>query len=80
MDIEALTAFFMWTTIINGSLLVLWATTCVLAPERVYRTQSRWFPIARETYNVVIYSFLGLFKIFFLVFSAVPYVALLLLR
>jgi len=48
-----------------------------MAPDLVYRKQSRWFPIPRETFNVVIYSFLGLFKIVFLVFSVVPYVALL---
>ncbi len=77
MGIEMLTGFFMWCTIMNGALLVLWATMCILAPGLVYRTQSKWFPIPRETFNVVIYSFLGLFKIVFLVFNVVPYVALL---
>ena len=46
-------------------------------PNVVYRSQNRWFPIPRETFNVIIYSFLGLFKIVFLVFNVVPYVALL---
>jgi hypothetical protein len=50
---------------------------CIVAPGLVYRTQSKWFPLPRETFNVVIYSFLGLFKIVFLVFNVVPYVALL---
>ena len=45
-------------------------------PNLVYRTQSKWFPIPRETFDILIYSFLGLFKIFFLVFNVVPYVAL----
>ncbi len=80
MDIQSLTAFFMWCTVINGSLLVFWAAMCIWAPELVYRTQSRWFPIPRETFRVLIYSFLGLFKILFLVFSAVPYAALLIVR
>jgi hypothetical protein len=79
MDIQTLTTFFMWCTIINGTLLVLWATMGILAPDLVYRMQSKWFPITRETYNVVIYSFLGLFKIVFLVFNLVPYVVLLIL-
>ncbi|MDH3474732.1 MAG: hypothetical protein OEM59_13685 [Rhodospirillales bacterium] len=56
---------------------MLWTTLCILAPDLVYRTQSKWFPIPRETFDVVIYAFLGLFKIFWLVFNAVPYVALL---
>lgn len=77
MDIETLTRFFMWCTIINGALLGLWTIMLILAPDLVYRTQSKWFPIPRETFDVVIYSFLGLFKIIFLVFNVVPYVALL---
>ena len=77
MDIQTLTTFFMWCTIINGSLLVLWFTMFIFAPDLVYRTQCKWFPIPRETFNVVMYSFLGLFKIVFLVFNVVPYVALL---
>jgi hypothetical protein len=77
MDIQTLTTFFMWCTIINGTLLVFWITMCILVPDLVYRTQNKWFPIPRETFNVVIYSFLGLFKIVFLVFNVVPYVALL---
>jgi hypothetical protein len=49
----------------------------MLAPGLVYRTQSKLFPIPRETFNVVFYSFLGMFKIVFLVFNVVPYAALL---
>jgi len=77
MDIQTLTRFLMWCTIMNGALLVLWATMCMLVPDLVYRTQRKWFPLLRETFDVVIYSFLGLFKIVFLVFNVVPYVALL---
>ena len=77
MDLQTLTSFFMWCTIIDGGLLIVWTVFSVRAPDLVYRTQSKWFPIPRETFNVVIYSFLGLFKIVFLVFNVVPYVALL---
>ncbi len=76
MDFQTLTPFFMWCSIINGALLTLWITVFLLAPELVYRTQSKWFPIPRETFNVIFYSFLGLYKILFLVFNVVPYVAL----
>ena len=77
MDIQTLTTFFMWCTLINGGLLMLWSVFFIFASDLVYRTQSKWFPLPRETFNVVIYSFLGLFKIVFLVFNVVPYVALL---
>lgn len=79
MDLQTLTRFFMWCSIMNGGLLLFWTTMCLLAPELVYRTQRIWFPIPRETFDVVIYSFLGLFKIFFLVFNLVPYLALLII-
>jgi len=77
MDIQTLTTFFMWCTIINGALLALWTIMCILVPDLVYRMQRKWFPIPRETFNVVIYAFLGLFKLVFLVFNVIPYVALL---
>jgi hypothetical protein len=76
MDIETLTRFFMGCTIINGSLLIFWSIMLILTPEMVYRTQRRWFPIPRETFDIIMYCFLGLFKIFFLVFNLVPWVAL----
>jgi len=77
MDIQTLTTFFMWCTIINGAMLVLSTIMFILAPDFVYRVQSKWFPIPKETFNVVFYSFIGLYKIIILVFNVVPYVALL---
>lgn len=79
MDIQTLTTFFMWCSIINGALLALWVTIQMAAPDLVYRTQSFWFPIPRETFNVIFYSFLGLFKLLFLIFNLVPYIALLII-
>ncbi len=38
--------------------------------------QSKWFPISRAAFNVAIYSFIGLFKMFLLAFNLVPYLAL----
>ena len=80
MDIQALTTFFMWCTVIDGGILVVWTLLFTFVPDTIYRLQNRLFPIHRETYNAVIYSFLGLFKVLFLVFNLVPYLALLLMR
>ena len=76
MDIQTLTSFFMWCTIINGGILVLWSLFFLSAPNFVYRTQSRWFSISRENFDLVFYCFLGAFKIFFMFFSLVPWIAL----
>ena len=79
MDVQMLTSFFMWCTILNGGIFMLWGTFFMFAPDLIYRTQRAWFPISRETSDVVLYGFLGIFKIFFLVFNVVPYVALLII-
>ncbi len=76
MDIATIRAFFLWCTAINGALLVLSFLICAFAGDWVYRMHSRWFAISRESFNVAIYSFLGLFKMFVLGFNLVPYVAL----
>ena len=80
MDIYTLTRFFMWCSIINGAILVFSTLWFMFAPDLMYRIQSRFFPMPRETFNVVMYSFIGLFKIAFLVFNVVPFVALLIVR
>jgi len=77
MDVQSLTTFFMWCTIINGGILMFWALIFAVAPEPVYRIQNRLFPIHRETYNTLVYVLLGLFKVLFLVFNLVPFLALL---
>lgn len=80
MDIHTLTRIFMWCTIMDGALLLFWTGILVLAPGLVYRTQNKWFPIPRETFTVVMYAFLGMFKMAFLVLNVVPLVALLIVR
>ena len=77
MDIDDIRAFFMWCTILNVALLVLSSLICVCAGDWVYRIHSKWFSISRETFNVVIYSFIALYKILVIVFILIPYIALL---
>ena len=61
-----LTTFFMWCSIINSTLLVLWVVSFLTVPDLVYRTQSKFFPISRETFDIIFYAFLGFFKIIIL--------------
>lgn len=79
MDIVTVTHFFKWCTIINGGIFLLWTFFLLLTPDLVYRMQSVFFPIPREKYDVVIYSFLGAFKIIFMIFNVTPFIALLII-
>jgi len=75
MDIIIVKTFFMWCTIINGALLALSFLICAFAGDWLYGMNSKLFPISREAFNVAIYCFLALYKIFILVFNLVPYIA-----
>jgi hypothetical protein len=79
MDLQTVTQFFMWCVIINGGLLILWTVLMITMPEMVYRTQIKWFPMPKETFTLAMYGFIGAFKIIFLVFNLVPYLALLIM-
>jgi len=79
MDIPTLTTFLMWCTILNLALFGLSAMICVFATDWVYRMQSKWFPISRPAFDIALYSFFGFYKIIFIVFVLVPYLALLIM-
>ena len=79
MDIQTLTTFFMWCTIINMGLLILTSLVCIFLADFSYRMNNRFFSISREAFNVVLVCFIGLFKIFVIVFNLVPYIALLII-
>ncbi len=76
MDLETLRMVFLWSTIVNASLLVITFLIGAFAGGWVYRMHSTWFPISRDAFNVTIYALMGLFKVFVLVFNLVPYLAL----
>lgn len=76
MDIRTLKEFFKWCTIINVALLILSAIMIIAAPDFIYSVQGQLFLMPREIFDVVLYAFLGLYKIVILVFNLVPYVAL----
>ena len=77
MELQFWTEFFMWCTIINGGLLVFWVLCQMAMPNLLYKTQVAFFPMEKEKFNPVFYLFLGIYKIFFVMFNAVPYIVLL---
>jgi hypothetical protein len=74
--IETLREVLGWCAVINfGALLflhfILWA-----AHDRVHRLFGIWFKLSRENFDKANYTCITFFKIIFLVFNLVPYVAL----
>ena len=79
MEITTVKAFFMWCTIINLCLLGLCCLVWVFLRDFSYEINNRMFSISRETFKIAFMSFIGLFKIFLIVFNIVPYIALLII-
>jgi len=79
MTIAILTDFFMWCTIITGGIYLFWTLFILCAPDLVYRIQNSFIPLPRETFNAIIYAFLGLFKVIFITFIFAPLIALLII-
>jgi len=77
MDIQTLTAFFMWCAILNIAIYAWAAIWFIVAPDFIYRVQGRMFPLPRATFDTIIYGFLALHKAFIIVFAVVPLLALL---
>ena len=66
MDIHVAQEFFMWCSIINGALLVFSLLILTMAGNFFYQMHSKLFPMSRDSFNVVIYCFIGIYKIFFI--------------
>ena len=79
MDFQNIKTFFMWCTVINGGLLIISVITGIVGLDFVYSIHGRLFQISRETFNMAYYFFIGLYKIVWLVFNSVPYIALLII-
>jgi len=80
MELQTLESFFLWCSIINGIIYLEWVLLLMFVPNVVYRLQRRWFPILRENYDIIMYTLLGAFKIFYIFFNVVPYLALVIIN
>jgi hypothetical protein len=80
MNNQTKLSFFMWCTIINGSILLIWALVFFTASDFIYSVHSHFFPIPREAYNLVMYGFIGLYKLLILMFNVVPWLGLVLTK
>jgi hypothetical protein len=78
MDIEMLTRFFMWCTILNLSLLAVSFSVAAFGfgSDAVYQMHSKWFPMPRDSFSAVLYLLIGVYKICVFVFNIVPWIAL----
>ena len=73
---EMLQAFFMWCSIINIGLLLMMFGIILAAKAWAYKMHSRWFDLSPKEFDLMLYGFLGLYKLLVFVFNIVPWIAL----
>lgn len=76
MDLQILSRFFMWCTLINAGLLILSFLFWFLAADLMFKLCGHWFQFPRESFSLLYLSLLGLFKLLIVIFNAVPWLVL----
>ncbi|MDD2404007.1 MAG: hypothetical protein PHI56_05655 [Victivallaceae bacterium] len=76
MQIEFLRSVLGWCSVINGGLLFITFLCYVLAGDFIFRIHSKWFPLSKESFTLMMYGFIGGMKLLFIFFNLVPYLAL----
>ena len=76
MGMEQLTEFFGWMMLINVGLMILSAVLIMAMKGFICKVHGKMFAIPEDKLMVILYSYLGVYKIFIIVFCLVPYLAL----
>ena len=79
MDIETLTAFLGVCTLIHAIILISWWTASRFAPGFLYGLIGKAFHITQEKFSAISCTVFLVYRVLFAVFSAVPFVALLII-
>ena len=76
MTIATARSFFMWCTIINYGLLVVWGVLFMIPNNPVFRIKARMGQMTTEQFATLNYAGIVLYKIGIFLFNLVPMIAL----
>lgn len=76
MNVETAKSFFLWCTIINYAILLIWFLVFASVHDWHYRLTSRFFRVSVEQYDMVNLGGIAISKIAVLFLNLVPYMAL----
>ena len=80
MTIDQLFELFKWMTIINACIFMFSSLLGMVLKKTVGKMHGKLFEINEEHVSIVNYGYLGLYRIFILVFNIVPFLSLLILK
>lgn len=76
MTLELLRDVFMWCSIVNYSILLLWFLVFAFFHDWMYAFHGKWFKLSQQQFDAVHYSGMAGFKLLILIFNVSPYVSL----
>jgi hypothetical protein len=76
VNIETARGFFLWCSVINYALLIIWAVPFMIWRDRFYRLWGRWFRLSTEQFDVLNICGITIYKIGVILFNLVPCIAL----
>jgi hypothetical protein len=74
--LETLRSFFLWCTIVDYAVLLLWFFLFLFARPWLRRLHGRWFRLSDDAFDLLHYGGMGIFKLGILLFNLAPYIAL----
>ena len=80
MTLDQLAELFKWMTIINIVIFMSSALLGMVLRETVCKMHGKLFGVDEGKVSIVLYGYLGVLRIFVIVFSIVPYVSLLIMK
>lgn len=76
MTLDQLHDFLLWNLAVNYIVLLLWFGVLTFAHDWVYRLHTRWFQLTPQTFDVLHYGGMAIYKIGVLLFNVAPLLAL----
>ena len=76
MNVDIARSFFLWCTVINYAILMVWFLTIAFARAWLHRLHGRWFHLSDEPFDALHYGAMAVYKVGILLFNLVPLIAL----
>ena len=76
VTIEVMRRAFLWCTIINYGILLVWFLFFKLGHDWMYGLHGRWFHLSVEQFDMLHYAGMSVYKIGIILLNLVPYFAL----
>jgi hypothetical protein len=80
MSLETARSFFLWCSVINYAVLLLWVAIALFGRNGVLRLWGRWFRISPEQFDMLNIGGITLYKTGIILFNLVPCIALYLVK